>query len=709
MMTEASRSPVTAQHRQRAAYLYIRQSTLRQVHENTESTRRQYALRERAMALGWTPDQIVVVDEDLGHSGASAAGRPGFQRLVSAVGVGQVGLILGLEVSRLARSSADWTRLVEICALTDTLICDEDGLYDPNAFNDRLLLGLKGTMSEAELHFLQVRLRGGILSKARRGELKAPLPVGFVYGPDGRVDLDPDVQVQTAVRCFFATFRRTGAATATVRAFRDQGLRFPRRVRTGPHQGELGWGLLEHSQALRILRNPRYAGTYCYGRRQCRLGVDGRIHMTWRAPADWLGYQEGAHPGYITPAEFQEHQARLQENARACGVERRSPPREGPALLQGLALCGVCGQRMTVRYHRRQSRLVPEYVCQRVGIEQARALCQRLPGRTLDAAIGQLLVDALTPVALALTLAVEAELRAQAEDVDRLHAQAVERARYEAELAQRRYVRVDPDNRLVAGVLEAEWNQRLREWEAAQATRESAQAAARVPLDPARRAEILRLAEDFPRVWRDPATPDRERKRLVRLLLEDVTLRRMATGFTCGIRFRSGATQTLDLPLVLSAPDARRTPTTVVALVDDLLNTITEAEIAQTLNARGYRTGTGQPFDRGLVRYIRSTYGLADRLSRLRAQGYLTKEEMAARLGIGRSTLLDWKRRGWVRAVPYDDKGACVYDPNGPCPPKGTWKARQSGVRPGPFQSRGTQPARGPGLSGEATGPRGGG
>lgn len=674
MNADGARSPVTPRHRARAAYLYIRQSTLRQVHENTESTHRQYALRDRALALGWAPDQVVVIDEDLGHSGASAAGRPGFQRLVSAVGVGQVGLILGLEVSRLARSSADWTRLLEICALTDTLICDEDGLYDPNTFNDRLLLGLKGTMSEAELHFLQVRLRGGILSKARRGELKASLPVGFVYGPDGRVQCDPDAQVQAAVRCFFATFRRTGAATATVRAFADQGLAFPRRVRTGPHQGELDWGPLVHSQALRILRNPRYAGIYCYGRRQCRLGVDGRVHVTWRAPVDWLGYQEGAHPGYLTPDEFRENLARLQENARACGVERRTPPREGPALLQGLVLCGRCGQRMTVRYHHRQGSLVPEYVCQRAGIAQAQAICQRIPGQTLDAALGQLLVDAMTPVALELTLAVEAELRAQAEEVDQLQAQAVERARYEAELAQRRYRRVDPDNRLVAGVLEADWNQRLREWAAAQAAREAAQAAARVPLDPARQAQIRQLAEDFPRVWQDPATPARERKRMVRLLLTDVTLTREAATVTWGIRFRSGATQSGAVPLPRSAPDARRTDPAVVTLVNELLETLTEGAIATTLNARGYRTGTGAPFDARLVRFIRVTYGLVARPVRLRTRGYLPATEMAARLGICRETLLDWHRRGWVPAVPGDERGHWMFDPQGPFPPKSQWK-----------------------------------
>lgn len=563
--------------------------------------------------------------------------------------------------------------MLEICALTDTLICDEDGLYDPNSFNDRLLLGLKGTMSEAELHFLQSRLRGGLISKARRGELKSALPVGFIYGTDDRVQLDPDAQVRDTFHLFFATFRRTGAATATVRCFRQQGILFPHRVRSGPHKGELAWSSLGHSQALRVLKNPRYAGTYCFGRRHYRLGVDGRYHATWLPPEEWLANQPEAHPGYITLEEFQTNQERLQANALAYGAERKSPPREGPALLQGLAVCGRCGQRMTVRYHTYHSRVVPDYVCQRDSIEAGGdRICQQFPGRTIDAAIGQLLIDAMTPRALELTLAIEAELQTQAAEIDRVHAQTVERARYAADLAQRRYLRVDPDNRLVAGILEAEWNQRLRDWEAAQQAREQALAAARVPLDAFRRAQILQLAHDFPRVWQDPATPDRERKRMARLLLDDVTLWRTETGFTLGVRFRSGATKTLELPLLLSAPDARRTAQSVVQLVDELLNSMTETDVAAALNARGYRTGTGRRFDRPHIRYIRVTYGLLDRYARLRQQGYLTKQEMAARLSISPRTLIDWNRRGWVPGIPYDERGECVYDPTSPHPTK--WK-----------------------------------
>ena len=346
--------------------LYVRQSTLHQVFENTESTARQYALRERAVALGWPREQIVVIDQDLGQSGASAVDRVGFQRLVAEVGLGQVGLVLGLEVSRLARSSADWHHLLEICALTGTLILDEDGLYDPAAFNDRLLLGLKGAMSEAELHVLRARLQGGILNKAQRGALKLPLPIGLVYAEDETVHLDSDAQVQQALRLLFATFQRTGSARATVRYFRDQGILFPNRPHTGPHAGELHFAPLLHATTLHVLHNPRYTGAFCFGRTRSTKQPDGTRQLVNRPQDHWLVLLRDQHPGYLTWEEYQANLQQLERNRQAYGHDRRhGPPREGPALLQGLVLCGRCGQRMSVRYHQRASGLCPSYVCER--------------------------------------------------------------------------------------------------------------------------------------------------------------------------------------------------------------------------------------------------------------------------------------------------------------------------------------------------------
>jgi DNA invertase Pin-like site-specific DNA recombinase len=287
MLSSTTTQKVTARHLQRQAMLYVRQSTLHQVLENTESTARQYALRERAVALGWPPEQIVIIDQDLGQSGASAVDRAGFQRLVAEVGLGHVGMVMGLEVSRLARSSLDWHHLLEMCSMTGTLILDEDGLYDPATFNDRLLLGMKGTMSEAELHVLRARLRGGILNQAQRAALKLPLPVGLVYAEDEKVILDPDIQIQQALRLLFATFKSTGSAWATVKSFRTQGLLFPRRVRTGLHKGEIHFTPLGHNAVLKALRNPRYAGAFCYGRTHTTKHADGSLHIETLPQEQW--------------------------------------------------------------------------------------------------------------------------------------------------------------------------------------------------------------------------------------------------------------------------------------------------------------------------------------------------------------------------------------------------------------------------------------
>jgi DNA invertase Pin-like site-specific DNA recombinase len=317
---------VSAAHLSRTAYLYVRQSTLRQVMENTESAARQYALRQRAVALGWAVDQIMVIDTDQGQSGASAADREGFCRLVAEVGMGRVGIVLGLEVSRLARNNADWHRLLELCSLSSTLICDEDGLYDPCDFNDRLLLGLKGTMSEAELHFIRARLRGGILSKARRGELKVPLPVGLVYDPADRVVLDPDAGVVQAVRHLFATFARTGSARAVVQTFANENLLFPTRVRSGAHKGELAWMPLHHWRVLRTLHNPRYAGVFVFGRHRCRITPGGAYCSQLLPREQWTSLILDAHPGYISFEAFEENQAKLLANAQAHGTADAAPP-----------------------------------------------------------------------------------------------------------------------------------------------------------------------------------------------------------------------------------------------------------------------------------------------------------------------------------------------------------------------------------------------
>jgi len=683
-MTNDPQQKVQADHLKRNAYLYVRQSTLRQVFENTESTKRQYGLRQRAIALGWPEERIIVIDSDLGQSGASSADREGFQRLVSEVGVGHAGIVLGLEVSRLARNSMDWHRLLEICAITDTLILDEDGIYDPAHFNDRLLLGLKGTMSEAELHVLRARLQGGILNKARRGELEMRPPVGLVYNSDGTLVLDPDQQVQHCLRWLFATFGQTGSAMATARAARHQGLAFPRRCGKGPHKGELLWTGLDHSHVLRILHNPRYAGAFVYGRTHTRRTVDGGTRIC-NVPRDqWDTLIPGVHAGYLSWEEYERNQKRLHESAQAIGADRRrGPPREGPALLQGLVVCARCGNRMTVRYHSRNGHLCPEYVCQREGIEHAEPICQRVPGVGIDHAIGELLVEAVNPVALEVTLAVQRELQSRIEDADRLRHKQVERAQYEADLAQRRYLRVDPDNRLVADSLEADWNNKLRALtEAHEEYERRHKQDARVLTDD-QRATILALAADFPRLWRDPATPDRERKRMVRLLLEDVTLNRDHQ-LTLQIRFKGGAHKTLHLPLPLQSWKKWVTPSAVIDEIDRLLNNHTVAQIAATLNERGVISGAGQPFHPHLVARLVRTYGLKPRYDRLREAGLLTLQEMADALHISPTHVKIWNRHGLIRGHAYSDKNECLFEPPGADSPRKAQGTKLSLRRPDP-------------------------
>ena len=675
-MRSDAHQKVNAGHLKRNAYLYVRQSTIRQVFENTESTKRQYALRQHAVALGWPVEQIVVIDSDLGQSGASAVDREGFQRLVAEVSLGKAGIVLGLEVSRLARNSTDWHRLLEICALADTLILDEDGVYDPAHFNDRLLLGLKGTMSEAELHIIKARLQGGILNKARRGELQSPLPVGFLYSPTNQPVLDPDKQVQQSLRFFFETFSRAGSAMATIKAFRRQGLLFPRRLKKGPHKGDLLWAELTHSRALQVLHNPRYAGAFVFGRTHTRKKPDGSDAFLKQPREQWI-LLPNMHAGYISWEQYEENQRRLRENAQACGHDRRkSPPREGPALLQGLVLCGFCGSRMTVRYHCRGTHPVPDYVCQKDGIEHGRRLCQSVNGEQIDRSIGDLLIQTMTPMALDLALSVQQEIHARLDEVDRMRCRQVERARYEADLAQRRYMHVDPANRLVADTLEAEWNSKLRALNETQEEYERLRQADCKALDETHKAHVASLASDFPRLWKDPQTPDREKKRMVRLLLEDVTLLKREQ-ISVHVRFRGGAINSFSLPLPVGAPVLRKTPAAVVLEIDRLLDQHTESRVATMLNERGVRSSTGQAFTAMTIIKLRGRYGHRTHFQRLRDRGLLTMEEIARRLGVVSCVVKDWRNKGLLVAHRYNDKGQCLYE----LPPDGLpgkFKRKQS-------------------------------
>ncbi|MGH7324620.1 MAG: recombinase family protein, partial [Candidatus Rokuibacteriota bacterium] len=476
-----------------------------------------------------------------------------------------------------------------------------------------------------------------------------------------------------SVELFFETFRRLGSASAVVKYFRTHALHFPRRVRTGSRRGEMVFPPLVHSRAIRMLHSPRYAGAFAYGRSRVRRKPEGGVRIQTLPRQEWQVLIPDAHEGYIIWAEYEANVQRLHEAARARGQDRRwSPPREGPALLQGLAVCGICGERMTTQYHvRDDGTRLPRYVCQLRRLQRGEPRCQSVAGRELDQAIGELLIETMTPLSLELALSVADELRARAEEVDRLRRHEIEHARYEADLAERRYRRVDPDHRLVADALEADWNEKLRALADAHAQYAQQSATDQKQLDDDRRQEILRLATDVPRLWRDPRTPDREKKRIAQFLIEDVTLIR-DHGLTAHVRFKGGATRTLTLPRSRSAPDLRRTDAELVERIDQLLTHHTEAEVLELLNAKGCRTGTGLPFTRARLYDLRMRHHLKNRYDRLRARGFWTLGEMAKHLGVVPSTVQRWYAAGLFKAHACGShrRSQRLYEPPGLNPPR---------------------------------------
>jgi DNA invertase Pin-like site-specific DNA recombinase len=658
---------VQPHHLERNAYLYIRQSSMRQVVENVESTKRQYALRSRATALGWREDQIKVIDHDQGESGASTARREGFQHLVSEVGLGRAGIVMGLEVSRLARNNADWHRLLEICAFTDTLILDEDGVYDPSHFNDRLLLGLKGTMSEAELHVLKARLRGGILNKVRRGEYHCTLPTGFIYDEAGDVVLDPDSQVRDSIKHLFKTFSRVGSACQTVQSFRKEGVLFPSRRNL---REATVFRPLTASAAMRTLINPRYAGAYAYGRRRYRRSADGKHAIqSKRNSGDWLACIPDAHPGYITWKQYQHNLKILQSNGRGYELARNSPPREGAALLQGRAVCGRCGRHFRARYAARRGRLDVWYICDRAHAKDGESSCQTINGAPVDAAISALVAEKMTPAAVELALEIRREIEARHEEADRLRSRTVERAQQAADLAQRRFMMVDPGNRLVADTLEREWNEKLRILAQAQEARERSRQQDRLVIDGTVRRRLAAMTTDFKTVWTDPDTANRERKRLLAYVIEDATLIKHSKDITTiHVRFRGGKTESLTVQNPKSFAQRLKTSPQVVALIDELLDEHTYPEIADQLNAQGLRpSGTIRPgradscFTALRVSYLAKAYKLRPRFDRLRDRGLLTPREAAARLKIHELTLVRWANVGIITRHAYEAQ-AYLYE-----------------------------------------------
>src|SRR6266536_1376593 len=520
-------SKVGDRHLARLAVVYVRQSTRQQVIDHGESTRLQYGLVERAVALGWQTSRVLVIDEDLGKSGSSAAGRVGFQRLVTEITMGHVGLVLGIEMSRLARSGKDWYQLLELCSLAGALLADSDGVYDPTQYNDRLLLGLKGTMSEAELHLLKQRMLAGKQAKARRGELAIPLPTGYVRRPSGEAVLDPDEQAQTVVRLIFAKFAELGTLHAVLRWLVDHDVWLGIRLHAGPDKGELVWRRPNRMTLQNILHSPVYAGIYAYGRRRVdpRRQRPGRpsTGRVVRGQDEWLVMIPGVLPAYITVEAYHANLARLAANAAR--AETPGVVRAGSALLSGLARCGRCGKRMTVRYHARGQATVPEYVCARQLTDYgAGQRCQALAGACVDALVTQQVLAALAPAAIAVSLQAAQQVTAERAELERLWAQRLERAAISADRARRCYRLAEPEHRLVVRQLEADWEAALA---AQQHLREDYDRFTRTrpqPLTAAQQQAITDLAGDIPGLWVAPTTTDADRKQLIRALVDQVTI-----------------------------------------------------------------------------------------------------------------------------------------------------------------------------------------
>ena len=646
-------SKITAEHLHRCAIVYVRQSSTTQVEHNRESTARQYELAERATKLGWRRDQVKVIDEDLGVSGSGLTERTGFTRMAAEVALGQVGIVLGLEVSRLARNNADWYRLLDLCGLTHTLIGDGDGIYHPGLFNDRLVLGLKGTMSEAELHVLRARLLGGIRNKAARGELHRGLPVGLVRGEaDGQVLLHPDESVRAAIHAVFERFAELGSARRVWLWFRSQGLRFPLHSNT---LADLRWVTPTYTKIHQVLTNPFYAGVYVYGRTEqtCYLDEGGRVRkrIRQRSREQWPVFIRDHHAGYIDWNTFEANQKRLAQNIRPRPHQSGGAVREGAALLQGLAVCGHCGRRLAVHYSGRYS--APGYHCAGRNIVNGRGeYCLNIGGVQIDAAVAEAFLAALAPAGVEASLQAIEQLDADHETTLAQFRRDVERARYNAQRAERRYRAVDPENRLVARGLEAEWESSLQELKTAESELSDREHARPHSLTREERDKILALGKDLKRIWFAPTTSDRDRKELLRTLLEDVTLRVERDRYNAHLtlRWRGGLFSEVDVLLPHSQPSPIRTADDTIDLLRRLAAHYPDTKIAGILNRQGRTTATGLPFTANRVASLRTHWEIPCFEAKQQVQDgeCMTIEKAARSLGLAPSTLHRWINDGFI-------------------------------------------------------------
>jgi DNA invertase Pin-like site-specific DNA recombinase len=629
---------ITSSHLDRTAVIYLRQSTLMQVREHGESTARQYGLAGEAARLGWPAARIEVIDADLGLSGRTATHRDGFKQLLGQVCLGEIGAIFGLEVSRLARSSADLSRLLEVARITGTLVIDADGIYDLADINDRLLLGLKGQMSEAELHFLHTRLDGARQAAAARGDLQLHLPAGYIYDEDGQIVKDPDEEVAAAITDVFAAFTATGSAYGIVTAF--AGRRFPRRAAaSGP--GGTSWGPLTYGHVMRLLHNPVYAGAYAYGRHRASQHVDpgGGVHARTRAlPRDqWQVLIPDHHEGYISWQDYLAIEARMTANRTSRGAR---PAREGTALCQGIIYCG-CGQHMGVKYLG-DGRAY--YACRSRPDRQPAPGCQHVSAATIDAVVASALFTALAPAELDLAIAAAGEVTGRRARATRAAELAVQRASYQADRAERAFHACEPENRLVARSLETRWEARLTELTEAQAAL-AAQLQDQAPL--ASPDQLRDTAASLPELWHAPTTSSKDRKRLLRTLLGDITIMPAADPdhLRIGLRWNSGATEELLTQRYQQKPRIDRAALDLARQLGPAMDSKT---LAAALNDAGHRTANGHPFDTVSAGNLRSYRKIS--YPALLADGELTPAQAASRTGVSPQTIRYWITHGYLTA-----------------------------------------------------------
>jgi DNA invertase Pin-like site-specific DNA recombinase len=653
-------------HRDRLAVVYVRQSSAQQVLEHRESAALQYALRRRAIDWNWPRERVLVIDEDQGLSGTSAEGRAGFQRLLAEVGLDHVGLVLGIEMSRLARSCKDWHQLLELCAVFGTLLADQDGLYDPREYNDRLLLGIKGTLSEAELHILRQRMHQGRLNKAKRGELFNHPPIGYIRPQGGALALDPDEQVQAVVRLIFDQFDERGTINAVLRYLVRHDVRLPIRPHSGPERGQLQWRRPNRQTLRNLLRHPIYAGAYTWGRRpvdpRCKIPGRPSTGRKVASPQECMVFIKDHCPAYITWARYQSIRRRITDN-QARG-QSPGPVREGSSLLKGLLVCGRCGCRMMVQYDRSQAGKDvplnrPRYVCARRAVEYGQPVCQSLTGGVLDRFVARQVLGVLEPAALELSLTAAEDIQRQRATIDRQWRQRLERARYDTDRAQRQYNAVEPENRLVARELERQWEQKLLEQRAFEEQYDRFRQDQPGVLTDADRQLIQTLSSDIPKLWDAPKTSSGDRQTMVRHLIQQVAVTappesqhtdldiHWAGGFTCHHRLTRPVAryEQLDnydqlLARILELRDQRRT----------------SRQIADQLNHEGFRPPKRrETFNRQMVRCLLSRQGrVGKRPSAMEAHALATDEwwftDLARHLELPLPTLYSWLRRGWVHA-----------------------------------------------------------